>query len=1203
MKQLSLVLFLSIVATFSAFAQADLSLTMTAPATAYQQWNNMEYHIVITNSGPSATNNVKVKIPIVSPFAYTSHYQSQGTFELFYTEWNVGTLASGEKDSIILNLFMMNPTSQKLFAQVSNSSATDPDSQPNSNTGTTPAQDDEAALTLPSGGGPCCTTGGTTADLSMAITTTVAGVNVGLVEPVTIKLTNNGTANTNNVTAKVVIPAGMTYVSHTSVLGTFTPSTGIWDLGTINTGADRTLSLNLVSSVGGPTKLFAQVTNSSATDPDSAPNNNSTTNPVEDDEAALILNNLQVDMELDVALPAGSTGIYALNSIIPFTVSLKNVGFSTGVNTKVRAILPPGLEYVSSTVSLGEYNTALGIWIVGDVPVSTIPKVMVINAKVVAAGPITYVCEVRTVNEPDIDSTPSNFVAGEDDQDQVTISTSVSTQADLSLSLSALATSLVPGSNTTVTIALTNSGPVATSGVTVGLPIPSGWTVGTTTASVGTWSAGTWTVGSMASGANATLSLVLTSPAAATFTAPVTFFAQVKASVNPDPDSTPNNDTNQTANEDDESLLVISPQAVAANSDLQLTMTGTPLTVTNPGTASLTLTLLNNGPTNASNIVTNVSLPAGVVMFSTTATTGTYAGNSWTVPALANGASTTLTLQVNTTITTAQLVFAQVMSATQNDPDSPHGNDAGQTANEDDEAALTFTPQVVTGGSAADLSMTITSNVNAPALYTNVLVTIKVKNNGPNTATGLKASFVLPAGFSFVSNTNVGGTYESWIGLITVPSLASGAEASFEVNLFVLTQAPTNFFAQITQSGNSDPDSTPNNNTSGSPAEDDEAILVLPNDGTVGPIIKKCDLELTLAAPVTSFAINDIVEYTLYVVNKGDTSAFGTTVSFPIPSSMQFVSADVVGYAAGVWTVGTLGPLASKTIKIKLKALSAAAAITVFAQVAAATPLDKDSTPGNDTNQTANEDDEAGLTLFPLGAGNTVDLQLSITTTGTTYAIWNNKDFTYTVTNLGFVPATNVTVSIPFPQYFVFSDKLVSQGNFDLYFYVWTVGTLAPGQSAQCKLTLFNLNNSGPITAYAQVMTHSPSDSDSAPGNGTPGTVNEDDEAKVTLTSGAAFESAPEAYLPDDYNPLVISKMYPVPTYDLLQLHIVSAIEQRVDFNIIDSRGAVVSTFELDIQTGPTDHSIHVLELPAGTYFIQPSVNKHAKGLHTFVKF
>lgn len=84
---------------------------------------------------------------------------------------------------------------------------------------------------------------------------------------------------------------------------------------------------------------------------------------------------------------------------------------------------------------------------------------------------------------------------------------------------------------------------------------------------------------------------------------------------------------------------------------------------------TFTVQVTNNGPSNASGVKVTDLLPAGYMLTSQSATTGTYdpASGLWTIGNLANGAVTTLTIQANLAATGPYLTTA-VVSGTETDP-------------------------------------------------------------------------------------------------------------------------------------------------------------------------------------------------------------------------------------------------------------------------------------------------------------------------------------------------------------------------------------------------------------------------------------------------------------------------------------------------------------------------------------------------------
>src|SRR4029077_6950181 len=163
------------------------------------------------------------------------------------------------------------------------------------------------------------------------------------------------------------------------------------------------------------------------------------------------------------------------------------------------------------------------------------------------------------------------------------------------------------GTNVIFTITATNNGPSNATGVQVTDVLPAGLTYVSSVPSAGTYNAGTglWDIGALANAANATLSITAT----ATGTSPVVNTATKTAEDQTDP--------------------------VAGNNSAAVTVTGQAADIAvakivdnatpNLGTnVTFTVTVTNNGPSNATGVVVTDLLPAGLTFVSATPSTGTY---------------------------------------------------------------------------------------------------------------------------------------------------------------------------------------------------------------------------------------------------------------------------------------------------------------------------------------------------------------------------------------------------------------------------------------------------------------------------------------------------------------------------------------------------------------------------------------------------
>jgi hypothetical protein len=134
-------------------------------------------------------------------------------------------------------------------------------------------------------------------DLSLSIVSSPQSPGQWKNATITVTLQNTGTVAATNVTAQLPAQSDiafwslLAYQSHIAPTGTtFNSWTGLWTVGVVVPGQTVTLTYNGFTKVAGQIPFFAQVQTASPTDTDSAPGNNTTGNPTEDDEARTIIN-------------------------------------------------------------------------------------------------------------------------------------------------------------------------------------------------------------------------------------------------------------------------------------------------------------------------------------------------------------------------------------------------------------------------------------------------------------------------------------------------------------------------------------------------------------------------------------------------------------------------------------------------------------------------------------------------------------------------------------------------------------------------------------------------------------------------------------------------------------------------------------------------------------------------------------------------
>src|SRR5206468_4659239 len=211
------------------------------------------------------------------------------------------------------------------------------------------------------------------------------------------------------------------------------------------------------------------------------------------------------------------------------------------------------------------------------------------------------------------------------------------------------------------------------------------------------------------------------------------------------------------------------------------------------------ITVINNGPSDASAVVVRDTLPAGVT-FVSASNGGTLAGGvvSWpAVATLTNGATLSRTVTVIAPTTGTLLNVARADAAT-GDPDST--NNTGSAAG----SRVTTTVTEI-----ADLTVTKTGPAAVNAAK-NVTYTITVTNNGPSSASTVVVHDTLPGNVTFVSASN-GGTEAG--GVVTWPAAASLANGASLSRTVTVTAPTTGTLLNVARADAAtiDPDSTNNN--------------------------------------------------------------------------------------------------------------------------------------------------------------------------------------------------------------------------------------------------------------------------------------------------------------------------------------------------------------------------------------------------------
>lgn len=338
-----------------------------------------------------------------------------------------------------------------------------------------------------------------TPQLDLAVTKQVAPalIQAGETSTFTIVVTNQSSVQGNSIQYKDIIPSGLAVSSASASQGTFTSSTGVWDVGALGVNQSATLTIQVVGPQAGTYTNQVSLVTVTPQDTNSANNTASATLVVQSQPGggnpSLIcasgVNTILVGQDVKFyannasglyswSVPSGTPSagsgsifttrfsqvgtqtatvtsgnqsatctviVYAPTVLTStdttadlsltkianpsqvlvgqetiFTITLHNAGPGSPDLVSVKDQLPQGLSVLRAVASQGTYDPVTGIWAVGRMQAGQ-EVILLITAQADKVGVLTNTSEVWTSSLPDVDSTPGNSHASEDDQASATV--------------------------------------------------------------------------------------------------------------------------------------------------------------------------------------------------------------------------------------------------------------------------------------------------------------------------------------------------------------------------------------------------------------------------------------------------------------------------------------------------------------------------------------------------------------------------------------------------------------------------------------------------------------------------------------------------------------------------------------------------------------------------------------------------------------
>ncbi len=693
--------------------------------------------------------------------------------------------------------------------------------------------------------------------VDLAITKTASTSDLEEGDPLVFTLTVTNQSLLEAATGVAVddlIPAGFDLDSATPSQGTYNPTTGVWTIGSIPAASVATLTMNVTAATGGGGFWWTNTASLTAYDQ---------VDPVLTDntaQAVVLIEGADLALTKTVDNPTPNE-----TSEVVYTLQLTNSGPSDVTGGAVSEPLTNGLTYVSAVPSQGSYASGAGLWSVGTLTVGS-TATLTLTAQVDAGTFGTILTNHSLISTADL---PDPVTANNEDEASVVISgLNVAKMSDVIGYAS-------PGDTLTYTIVVSNLSSIPHTGIDLEDVLPAG----TIYVADSTWISGP---GLVEEAGDDPPMIATNRTLAAGETLTVTFDALV---VNPGSTTQLLNTVSVTCDQQPAPVEAWVADGVL-HTDLELTKAVGDAHPDEGDTVVYTIIVTNLGPTNAMGILVSEPLTNGLTYVSHSAGQGTYNSTSgiWTVGTIQMGSSAQL--QISATVdagTSGTSITNQARISAADMADLV-------TANNSDTGVI----QVV----RVDVGIGKTAAPMAPAESGRVVYTITLTNQGPDTATGVEVTDVLPFGLVYLSHAAGQGAYDNGTGVWSAGSLESMQTAVLILTAVVQTNTVgtsiTNT-ASITAVDQMDSDS----------GNDSAQVVVTPSEALLA-ITKTAEP----AGPVWA---GDVITYTLAVTNRSGVMQTNVTVTDPLPTGTVYV-ADSCQVNAPVTVEETFGDQFSRRV-------------------------------------------------------------------------------------------------------------------------------------------------------------------------------------------------------------------------------------------------------------------------------------------------
>ncbi|MDL2246570.1 DUF11 domain-containing protein [Methanobrevibacter sp. OttesenSCG-928-K11] len=423
-----------------------------------------------------------------------------------------------------------------------------------------------------------------------------------------------------------------------------------------------------------------------------------------------------------------------------------------------------------------------------------------------------------------------------------------------------------------------------------------------------------------------------------------------------------------------------------------------------------TLTVVNNGPNQATNVIVNEKLVKEFILLNDTSN-GKYNPNTgiWNIGTLNSGENVVLELVCLVNFTGSITNFVNISSKE---------HDWNLSNNEDFET--------INVNKIVDLEILKTVSNNNPKIGDTITWSLTVVNNGPNHASGIIVKDLLSEGLVFISDDS-GGKYDYSSGIWSINELAIGKSITLNIICLINKTGFLENFA-VVSGGENDPDLSNN------------------NDSEIINVNKVADLSVIKSVSNSNPNLNDLIIWTITIQNNGPSDASGVNVFDILPQGLIYQSDDSGGsynHLTGLWNIGILKTSELKTLKI-ISLVNKTGEIENLVSI-----------NGNEYDSDLSNNNDSKITNVNKAA------DLIVTKIASLEEINIGDIFTYTITILNNGPddAENIELYDILDSSLKFLDSFSDYGFYDVNLSLWKIDSLKSGKSIDLILKVQALNS------------------------------------------------------------------------------------------------------------------------------------------------